>query len=200
MSKIVALNTRYGSLRKGFIKANVGRCHSDENQLRIFESLQNPDNLRENNLFIKALTYDGKENELAESFYWKAITCDDHQAEAYCNLGILSSDNGEQVQAIHFFIQALKENPAFFEAHYNLANIYAQTENFPLARQHYEIAISLSPEITDTYYNLAILFVQIHDYSNAYIMLDRYKRKSNNSTMKSLDQLLENIQYFLKQG
>ena len=65
--------------------------------------------------------------------YLKAIESKDSIADAYCNLGILESQDKNYSKAIDCFTLCLKEDPRHFEAHYNLANLYAEIGNFMFA-------------------------------------------------------------------
>ena len=57
----------------------------------------------------------------AESHYKEAIKQQTHTADALCNLGILKSQQQDDIGAIDYFTKALKVDPRHLEAHYNLA-------------------------------------------------------------------------------
>ena len=96
--------------------------------------------------FEEALLMDEQEQTSAKEAYWNAIKLSDCVADAYCNLGILESRDGETVKAIDSFTNALKFDPRHFEAHYNLANLYSDVGDLALARLHYELAIEIDPD------------------------------------------------------
>ncbi len=105
--------------------------------------------------------------EEAMKYYDKALKIAQHTADAYCNMGILSTELGQTQQALNFFTLALADQPRHMEAHYNIANLYADLGNLSLARIHYEMAIQIDPSFASTYYNLALLFMDIGDMHSA---------------------------------
>lgn len=111
----------------------------------------------------------------ARQCYEKAIEEEDCAADAYCNLGIIESQEGKYPKAIDCFTLCLKENPRHYEAHYNLANLYAEVGNHALAKVHYGIAIELEPEFPNSYYNLGLTLAHIKEYQEAVLFLRKYK-------------------------
>src|SRR5262245_49687474 len=89
-------------------------------------------------VFEQALLLDERADLRAAELYVKAIEEQDCVADAYCNLGIIESKQGNTVKAFDCFSNALKREPRHAEAHYNLANLYFETDDFRLARLHYE--------------------------------------------------------------
>jgi len=106
--------------------------------------------------FEEALMLDEQGDHRAHDHYLKAIEAGDSVADAYCNLGILESENKHTIEAIDCFTKSLKEDPRHFESHYNLANLYAEIGNLPLAKIHYQMSITLEPEFPNSYFNLAL--------------------------------------------
>ena len=96
--------------------------------------------------FEEALMLDEQGDYRAHDHYLKAIEAGDSVADAYCNLGILESENKHTIEAIDCFTKSLKEDPRHFESHYNLANLYAEIANLALAKIHYQMSITLAPE------------------------------------------------------
>lgn len=111
----------------------------------------------------------------ARQYYQKAIDEGDCAADAYCNLGIIESQEGNYPKAIHCFTMCLKQNPRHCEAHYNLANLYAEVGNHPLAKVHYGIAIELEPEFPNSYFNLGLTHAVIKEFREAVQYLKKYR-------------------------
>ena len=127
-------------------------------------------------LFEEALLVDEQGDlKTARQYYQKAIEQEDCVADAYCNLGIIESQEGNYPKAIDCFTLCLKDNPRHYEAHYNLANLYAEVGNHALAKMHYSIAIELEPEFANSYFNLGLTFAMIREYKEAVKYLKKYR-------------------------
>jgi tetratricopeptide (TPR) repeat protein len=125
--------------------------------------------------FEEALMLDEQDDKKsAKLHYLKAIEQDDCTADAFCNLGIIESQEGNYPKAIDCFTKSLKSDPRHSEAHYNLANLYAEVGNFTLAKIHYEIAIELEPSFPNSYFNLGITFAMMKQYKDAVKVLNTY--------------------------
>src|SRR5687768_312540 len=107
--------------------------------------------LNQLSIFEEALMLDEHgDKKQARVYYQKAVEQGDCAPDAYCNLGIRESQEGNYTKAIDCFTKCLKENPRHYEAHYNLANLYAEVGNHGLAKVHYAIAIELEPEFPNS--------------------------------------------------
>jgi tetratricopeptide (TPR) repeat protein len=111
----------------------------------------------------------------ARQYYQKAIEEEDCPADAYCNLGIIESQEGNYPKAIDCFTLCLKQNPRHYEAHYNLANLYAEVGNHALAKMHYSIAIEVEPDFPNSYFNLGLTLAVIKEYKEAVQYLKKYR-------------------------
>jgi len=126
--------------------------------------------------FESALLHDDRHNiSEAKNLYLKAIELEDSVADAYCNLGILESLEGNHAQAITCFSKSLQTDPRHSEAHYNLANLYADVRDYTLAKLHYGVAIEIDPEFPNSYFNLALTHAMVREYSAAIASLEKYK-------------------------
>src|SRR5262249_37031108 len=74
--------------------------------------------------FEQALLFDERGDPKAAELYARAIEEQDCVADAYCNLGIIESQNGNTGKAFDCFTTSLKHDPRHSEAHYNLGNLY----------------------------------------------------------------------------
>lgn len=124
--------------------------------------------------FEEALVHDEKGNQKARALYQKAISKNDHPADAWCNLGILEYQEGNKSKAVSCFTHSLKEDPRHFEAHYNLANVYLDLENLELAKLHYEVASEIDPDHADVFYNLAVVYAMQKDFQKAIESLESH--------------------------
>ena len=144
--------------------------------------------------FEEALIADEQNRtDAARSLYLKAVQANDCVADAYCNLGILESSEGNTVKAIDNFTNSLKHDPRHFEAHYNLANIYGDIGNYTLAETHYEIAIQLCPEFYNSYYNLALIHASQKKYKEAFRLLSAFKDLAPDDEQSNAEQLLHTL-------
>jgi len=127
--------------------------------------------------FEEALLIDDQgDSTTARARYLKAINEGDSVADAYCNLGILESQQGNHAKAIDCFTRCLKEEPRHYEAHYNLANLYAEVGNFALAKVHYQTAIEVEPMFSNSYFNLGLTLAMNKEFKEAITVLDQYRR------------------------
>src|SRR5213594_2707214 len=107
--------------------------------------------------FEQALTFDERGDLKAAELYRRAIEEEDCVADAYCNLGIIESKQGNVTKAFDCFTTSLKYNPRHSEAHYNLGNLYFDVNDFRLAQVHYEMAAEVDPSFANVYFNLALV-------------------------------------------
>lgn len=147
-----------------------------ENQLDLFTSskgriLHLP---RSMGLFDEALLLDERGDDRARSAYLEAIAAGDSAADAYCNLGILESQQGKTAEAFDCFTRSLKENPRHIESHYNLGNLYFETEDFKLARIHFEMAIEINSQYANAHFNLGLVYALEKNFSEAARAFGRY--------------------------
>lgn len=133
----------------------------------------------------------------ARTAYLKAIADEDSVADAYCNLGILESQEGNFPQAIDCFSQCLKHDPRHHEAHYNLANLYAEAGNFPLAKLHYETAIAVEPLFTNSYFNLALTLAMTKAFAEAVEVLHTYRTLTPPDEHQAADDLIVKLRTLL---
>lgn len=125
--------------------------------------------------FEEALWLDERGDGRAQEAYIKAINEDDYSADAYCNLGILESRQGNIIKAFDHFTKCLQFDPRHLEAHYNLGNLYFEETDYRLAKLHYEIAAEIEPEFADIYFNLALVYAMDKEYEDGFNALMKYK-------------------------
>lgn len=156
--------------------------------------------LRQLSVFEEALMLDegGENRARVREHYLKAIETSDSIADAYCNLGILESEEGNSIHAIDYFTKSLKEDPRHYEAHYNLANLYAEIGNLPLAKIHYQMAITIEPEFSNSYFNLALTLAMNKEVEEAIKALLTYRDLVSNEDRNQAEQLINNLTHSLR--
>jgi tetratricopeptide (TPR) repeat protein len=144
-------------------------------------------------LFEQALLLDEREDGKAEELYLQAINEQDCVADAYCNLGIIQSKQGNTTKAFDSFTTSLKHNPRHFEAHYNLGNMYFDLNDHRLAQLHYQIANEIDPSFPNAYFNLALVLAINNDLAAAVTALTTYQALVSIEKARHADELLENL-------
>lgn len=144
--------------------------------------------------FEEALMFDEQGDERAKDTYLKAISEGDCIADAYCNLGILESRNGNTTQAFDCFTRSLKEDSRHFESHFNLGNLYFDSGDFKLSRLHYEIASQIYPTYANVYFNLGLVLALSEEYKLSIEALNNYKSLVSEKESKKADELLETLE------
>ena len=150
--------------------------------------------------FDEALMYDEQGDDRAADAYHKAIQQEDSVADAYCNLGFISTRNGRTSQAFDYFTEALKSDPQHFESHYNVANLYFEGGELRPARLHYQVAAELDPEFANVYFNLAIVDAMSGALDSALTALTRYKELVPADDSGKADELLATLKRTLEQN
>ena len=125
--------------------------------------------------FEEALLLDERDDPKAADAYWTAISEGDGVADAYCNLGILESQQGRTAKAFDCFTKSLKTDPRHFETHYNLANQYFETADLGLARVHYEIAVEIHPGFPNTHFNVGLVYALNEEFGRAIEAFTKYR-------------------------
>jgi tetratricopeptide (TPR) repeat protein len=147
--------------------------------------------------FEQALFSDEHGEAQAAELYAKAIENHDCEADAFCNLGILESKNGNMAKAFNCFTTSLKHDPRHSEAHYNLANLYFEVNDFRLAQVHYEMAVEVDPSFANVYFNLALVQSINHELALAIGTLTKYQQLVSKEEARHADELLRNLKNLL---
>jgi tetratricopeptide (TPR) repeat protein len=142
----------------------------------------------------EALLIDEQGDKLeAKKLYLKAIEGGDSLADAYCNLGIIEWEEGNQTKAIDYFTLALSHDPRHFEAHYNLANLYGEIGNYGLAKAHYNISIEIEPSFPNNYFNLGLILAINKEFVEAVNVLNKYRELTPPAEQSDADSLIKKI-------
>jgi tetratricopeptide (TPR) repeat protein len=106
---------------------------------------QQPQNPLANYLYAMAIlkglpqTSDRKALQQAETLLNRAVTIDPKCADAYLQLGILSSSRQETEKAIGYYTKAIEAQPQLGEAHYRLGVAYDRIGAPEKARQEFQL-------------------------------------------------------------
>jgi tetratricopeptide (TPR) repeat protein len=142
----------------------------------------------------EALLIDDQGNKQeARKLYLRAIDGGDSLADAYCNLGIIEWEEGNQTRAIDYFTLALSHDPRHYEAHYNLANLYGEIGDFRLAKAHYNISIEIEPSFPNNYFNLGLTLAMNKEFAEAIQVLNKYRQLTSPDERKEADSLIEKL-------
>lgn len=150
--------------------------------------------------FEYALLLDERDDPQASEIYRKAIAQEDCVADAYCNLGIIESKQGNATKAFDCFTTSLKCNPRHFESHFNLGNMYFDLNDFRLAQIHYELAAQVEPSFPNVYFNLALVHAINNSLTAAVEALTRYQKMVPGDVGRNANELLENLKKTLAAG
>jgi tetratricopeptide (TPR) repeat protein len=150
--------------------------------------------------FGQALLWDERGDAKAGELYRKAIAEGDCVADAYCNLGIIESQQANTGRAFDCFTTSLKHNPRHFEAHYNLGNLYFDANDFRLAQLHYELASEVDPTFPNVYFNLALVRAINNDLAAAVSALTKYQQLVPAEEGRNAEDLLSNLKRALAAG
>jgi len=93
--------------------------------------------------------------------------------DAWNNLGVLATRDGNVDQSIEYFQQSLKINPHHLLSLENLGNAYRLEKRWNEAQEVLERALGLSPEDAEANYSLGMVFAQTNDTARAYEHLQR---------------------------
>ncbi len=196
MTKIVKLSdhpaTGFGLKR---VRRRKKKIPEDYGQLNLFDSQPPSGKVVQlsTGSFEEALTKDEMGDVPgAKQAYRGAIKNGDRVADAYCNLGILESQNNS-INAIDCFTRSLKVAPRHFQSHYNLANLYSEEKNYQLAKLHYEIAIEIAPDFPNAHYNLGLVMALMKDYRGAIKALTTYRKLAPSDELGKTNELIDSL-------
>lgn len=193
MAKIIQFSANPAPEKFGLQRARTKKGNEPtpkQNQLNLFTGGK-VIRLNQLSLFEEALLIDEQgDTKSARLRYLKAIEEGDCVADAYCNLGILESQEGNYSKAIDCFTLCLKHEPRHYEAHYNLANLYAEVGNYALAKVHYQISIEIEPSFSNCYFNLGLVLALNKEYKGAVSFLKRFRQLTPSEDHRQTDDLI----------
>lgn len=165
----------------------------DFGQLNLFDQGKVIDLPGDKSFFEEALLRDERQDPDAEKYYKLAIENEECVEDAYCNLAVLKSSQGDYITAVDLLTQCLQKSPRHFEAHYNLGNVYSDIGNFELARAHYELAIQIAPNYPNGYYNLGLVLISLKEYKQAIELINKYIELNPDNDLSTAKQLITTL-------
>ncbi len=97
----------------------------------------------------------------------------DTQPDAWNNLGVLDTREGDVAAAVEKFQQALKLNPRHLLSLNNLGSAYRSLKRWSEARETLEQAIAIAPDDAEANYGLGMVYAHANDTGKAYEYLQR---------------------------
>ena len=173
----------------------------DYGQLNMFDQLPDTPIVslpKAGSFFEEALTLDESGDASAEKYYLLAIEHDQSVEDAYCNLGILKSSQGDLSKAIDYLTLCLQKNPRHFEAHYNLGNVYSDLGNLELAKVHYELSTQIEPSYPNSYYNLGLVLISLKRYQEAIQSINKFVELAPSSEHQTANELIKTLNAIAK--
>lgn len=173
----------------------------DFGQLNLFSQQDNTKVValpKSQSFFEEALSLDEHGEVEAEKYYLLAIENNESAEDAYCNLGILKSGQGDTTKAIDYLTKCLEKNPRHFEAHYNLGNVYSDIGNLMLAKAHYELAAQIAPEYPNSFYNLGLVLTSLKQYEQAIQCINKFIELAPNDEHQIAIELIKTLNSIAK--
>ena len=174
----------------------------DFGQLNLFDQLEDKTPVlslpKSDSFFEEALKLDEEGKSDAEKYYLLAIENNQSVEDAYCNLGILKSSQGDLSKAIDYLTLCLKKNPRHFEAHYNLGNVYSDLGNLELAKVHYELSTQIEPEYPNSFYNLGLVLISLKRYQEAIQSINKFVELAPSSEHQIANELIKTLNSIAK--
>ncbi len=172
-----------------------GKSSENPDQLRLFSepTAQILSFAPDSGWFEQALLWDERGDPRAGDLYRKAIEEGDCVADAYCNLGILESQQGNTTKAFDCFTLSLRHDARHSEAHFNLGNLYFDMEDLRLAQLHYEIVAEIDSDFASAFFNLALVQALNQNVAASVSALARYKELVSEAEGRKADELLKDL-------
>ncbi len=148
--------------------------------------------------FEEALLLDEQGDDRAEEIYRKAIEDEEYAADAWCNLGVLKSNQGHHDEAFLCFTHSLTSDTRHSESHYNIGNLYFDMGDLRLARTHYEIAAEIDPDFPNVHFNLGLVTALAEDYPASYHAFSCYRDLAPPDDARIATELLVSIRSALQ--
>ncbi len=119
--------------------------------------------------------FERNQTQKAKLYYAKALNKDSEiMHKAYCNLGIIFSEQGQNQKALQYLDLAIKSKPDYARAYYNRGNLRVNMAQYQAALSDYDHALSLNNALFMAYSNrgsahelLADLPSALQDYNKS---------------------------------
>ena len=148
--------------------------------------------------FEEALLLDERGNTQAKELYRAAIEVNDSPADAYCNLGIIESQEGAIDSAFDCFTRSLKLEPTHFESHYNIGNLFFDVGELRSAQVHYQMALGIHSDYPNLFFNLGLVLALEQKHEDALSNMRRYRRLASQNDAEKADLIIEALELTLE--
>ena len=89
------------------------------------------------------------------------------------NLGVISVEKGEWVNARQWFAKAIAQDPGMAEAHNNLAELFMRGQAYDKAAAEFNTVLALERGNTRALYNLGVTYMNMGDFAKAEQLWER---------------------------
>ncbi len=103
----------------------------------------------------------------AIEYYQKAININPKYVEAYNNMGIIYSKQGNDNKALEMYEKAISINPEHASTYANMGAAYNNKGDFDKAIKLYGKAININPSDAESYYNMGLAYDHKGNYDKA---------------------------------
>lgn len=195
MAKVIAFPIANNAEKFGFKPVRKKRPAKNDRpgQLNLFEGAKVV-SIHQLSVFEEALMLDEHHDKRAKELYLKSVDQADSIADAYCNLGILESEEKNYSKAIDYFTLSLKQEPRHYESHYNLANVYAEVGNVSLAKIHYQTSIEIEPTFPNSHFNFGLTLAINKEYPQAIQALETFQKLVTPAERLHAQELIDSLQ------
>lgn len=88
-------------------------------------------------------------------------------AEKYFNQANIEYDNGNYIDAVFYYSEAIKHNPQYVDAYINKGSAHFQLKHYAAAIESYDAAAALCPDDSDIYYRRGFIRHSLKEYQQA---------------------------------
>lgn len=153
------------------------RGYLDQAEVSFQEAFRDDPSSAEALYGIGSVYLNQNKNESAQDAFERTVKLQasypDTLPDAWNNLGVIATRNGQIEESIPNFQKALRLNPLHLAALDNLGNAYRSLKQWDDARQVLERAIEVSPRDPEANYSLGMVFAQNGQNDKAYEYLQR---------------------------
>jgi tetratricopeptide (TPR) repeat protein len=111
--------------------------------------------------------------ELARLIYLKALEIGETSGDLLTNLGIISMQLNDQVEALKYLDKAAKKSPQNQYVHLNLGKYYLDAGDYENASGEFKLALKLDPRMVEALVNVGIVFAKMKMFEKAKIVYEK---------------------------
>jgi len=130
--------------------------------------MNNKNQLNINEIFSLAVRKQNNKNyQVAKNLYEQILKINPNLVEAYNNLGLIFSLEGQNKKAKECYEKAIEIKPNFISAQQNLGLIFQKIGNYEEAKKCYQKVIEVNSDLANVQYNLGLVFQKLGNYEEA---------------------------------